>query len=125
MLSGHIGIVYFSLLALVESEFAKSMKGETLHNKHLKIASQYLYPAFMWSCPEEGLDGEVDCPHDRKYSGYMWDLLLFMQRARSFTFTIVASKNYTGGTCYGVDNCTGVIGLVNRGEVDIVLGKEL
>ena len=101
------------------------MKSETLHNKHLKIGSGYFPPSFAWSCPEEGFDWEVDCPHDRKYSGYMWDLLLFMQRARSFTFTIVASKNYTGGTCYGVDNCTGVIGLVNRGEVDIVLGKEL
>ena len=117
-------ILHLSLLALIESECVTSIKSETLYNKHLKIGSGYFPPSFRWSCPEKGFDHEADCPHDRKYSGYMWDLLLFMQRARSFTFTIVASKNYTGGTCYGVDNCTGVIGLVNRGEVDIVLGKE-
>ena len=123
MLPGFIGIFYLSLLTLIECELVISRGSETLHNKHLKVAVlPYGYPNILWSCPVGGLDWEVDCPHERRYSGYMWDILLFMQRARSFTFTIVASKNDTGGMCHGVNNCTGLIGLVNRGKVDIALG---
>ena len=76
----------------------------------------------MWACPEGGLDWEKDCPNNRKYSGMMWDMLMFMQKARNFTFTLLSEGDYAWGTCYATDNCTGMIGMVNRGEVDFALG---
>ena len=47
-----------------------------------------------------------------------------MQQAKNFTFTMVAEGNYEWGTCYGVNNCTGMVGMVTRKEVDFALGKK-
>ena len=100
----------------------KSMKHESLRNKHLKIAGGYWYPYVMWSCPEGGLDWKTDCPNNRKYSGIAWDMLMFMQKARNFTFTLLSDEDMVWGTCYTTDNCTGMIGMVNRREVDFAIG---
>lgn len=78
----------------------------------------------MWECPGYGLDWEEDCPLNRTaYDGVMWHLLLFMQKARNFTFTLVHEADSEWGSCYAIDNCTGMIGMVNRGEADFALGK--
>ena len=55
-------------------------------------------------------------------SGVMWELILFMQHARNFTFTITRPPNYDWGTCSGSSNCSGMIGLVNRKEADFAIG---
>ena len=66
------------------------------------------------------------CPGERiRHAGALWDLLQFMQQAKNFTFTMVAEGNYEWGTCYGVNNCTGMVGMVTRKEVDFALGKNL
>ena len=52
----------------------------------------------------------------------MWDLVLFMQKSRNFTFTMVSKAEYIWGECPEVDNCTGMLGMVNRREVDFALG---
>ena len=57
------------------------------------------------------------------YRGIMWDLLMFMKKARNFTFTMVSDADGYWGDCYAVNNCTGMIGMVNRKEVDFALGK--
>ena len=65
------------------------------------------------------------CPNgeDRMYAGILWELLMFMKQARNLTYTIVAIDDaYWGGTCYDSDNCTGMVGSVNRHEADIALG---
>ena len=56
------------------------------------------------------------------YSGVMWGLILFMQQARNFTFTIVRPPNEDWGTCIGSNNCSGMIGMVNRKEADFAIG---
>ena len=57
------------------------------------------------------------------YSGLLWDLLEYIQKARNCTFTVVIPSDGAYGKCYGSNNCTGMIGLVNRGEVDFAIGK--
>ena len=94
-----------------------------LENKHLVIEGQYWFPYLFWKCPDQRYDWWEDCPHNRTYDGVMWHLLLFMQRARNFTFTLVQqAEDYEWGTCFAINNCTGMIGVVNRGEVDLALG---
>ena len=101
-------------------------KQKTLENKHLIIEGQYWFPYFFWQCPgapDDGVDwGDEDCPGNRIYDGVMWHLILFMQRARHFTFTLVHLADYEWGSCFSINNCTGMIGVVNRGEADFAIG---
>ena len=93
------------------------------------IEGQYWPPYLIWECPGYGIDWLEDCPLNRmEYDGVMWHLLLFMQRARNFTFNLVHlrdERDYEWGSCFAVNNCTGMIGVVNRGEVDFALGCNL
>ena len=102
---------------------ASSVRQESMKNKHLVIEGEFWSPYLMWTCPGFGLDWEEDCPGERTYDGVMWHLILFMQRARNFTFTLVHDADYEWGLCYAKDNCTGMIGMVNRREVDFALGN--
>ena len=59
------------------------------------------------------------------YGGITWELLLIVQRTRNISFTILESIDRTWGNCHGKDNCTGMVGMVNRGEADLALGEKL
>ena len=60
---------------------------------------------------------------EESYQGIIWELLMIMKQARNISFTLVRSADgLWGGTCYWSDNCTGMIGMVNRKEVDLALG---
>ena len=100
---------------------AKMQSG--LRNKHLRIEGEYWRPFLMWECPGHGIYWEEDCPGERRYEGVMWDFLLFMQRGRNFTFTLVHEADYVWGECYEANNCTGMVGMVNRKEVDFAIGR--
>ena len=108
-------ILLFLALCLVKLVFSNAIngEGETLKNKHLTIQGEYWNPFLTYDIYENG--------RTANYRGIMWDLLLFMQRARNFTFTMVSEAEYIWGKCYDVDNCTGIIG--NRKEVDFALGN--
>ena len=115
-----ISIVWLLVLAascLCQPVVSNGTK-EGLRNKHLVIAGEYWSPFLMYDYDANwtAIEGT--------YSGVMWDLLLFMQKARNFTFTIVGAEqyDYEWGSCHEVDNCTGMIGMVNRKEVDFALG---
>ena len=57
------------------------------------------------------------------YGGIMWELLMIMKQAKNISFTLVGSSDgLWGGTCYSSNNCTGMIGMVNRKEVHMALG---
>ena len=100
-------------VALISAEsFDESNNG--LRNQHLTIEGELWPPFLTYDFDESG--------NPINYGGAMWDLLLFMQRARNFTFTLVSEADYDWGTCYAVDNCTGMIGMVNRKEVDFAIG---
>ena len=103
---------------------ALATRKESLRGKHLTVEGEYYEPFLMWECPGYGLEWEEDCPgQEMNYDGVMWHLLLFMQKARNFTFTLVHEAAAEWGSCHTIDNCTGMIGVVNRGEADFALGK--
>ena len=95
-----------------------------LTNKHLRVAVSYWKPFLMWDCPGgTNYEWEEDCPGNRTYDGVMWDFLLFMKRAKNVTFTLVHEPEYIWGYCSEVNNCSGMVGMVNKNEVDFGLGK--
>ena len=102
---------------VVSNSIAMEERGEGMRNKHLTIEGQYWDPFFFHDYDENGraIDGT--------YRGILYDLLLFMQKARNFTFTIVSKADYVWGECYGINNCSGMIGVVNRKEVDLAIGN--
>ena len=86
-----------------------------MRNKHLIIEGEYWRP-FLTYKTHNGSTVEGT------YEGIMWDLLMFMQKARNFTFTMVHEADWEWGECYAINNCTGMIGMVNRKEVDLAIG---
>ena len=102
-----------------------------LSGKNLTIVASPWKPFLMWKCPNDQdwtEDWETDCPNGdrRMYSGIMWELLIFMRQARNFSFSIISTGDHEwGGTCHNDNNCTGMIGSVNRGEADFALGKNM
>ena len=85
----------------------------SLSNKHLKIAIS-ANPPFLYIRKDK--NGIVS------YSGPFWDTIEYMKEARNLTLTPVVPQDRLIGNCYGSNNCTGIIGMVNRKEVDFALG---
>ena len=99
---------------------------------HMKVAASPWRPFLMWKCPHHTKwygwteEWEVDCPDkaDKMFSGPFWELLSFIGQARNCTFQVVKSiDSLWGGYCYSSNNCSGMIGMVNRREVDFALGE--
>ena len=110
-----------TILALCCGQFVFSEKvNEGLRNKHLTVVADEWSPYFTFDWYKND-DGEYEMSN---YRGIMWELLLFMQKARNFTFTMVSEAEWEWGECYAVNNCTGMIGMVNRKEVDLAIGKK-
>ena len=100
-------------------------KGYALENKHLKVAAERYAPFFVSYCPDgkEKLYG-AKCADSGKetYGGVLWEFLDFMKHRMNLTFTILEAPDHEWGTCNGENNCTGMIGMVNRREVDFAIG---
>ena len=110
-------VLLFLALFLEFSTAVKSGGGEGLRDKHLIIEGESWYPFLYYDYYEDGT------PAGTGYGGVMYDLLLYMQKARNFTFTMVSDADWEWGECHATDNCTGMIGMVNRKEVDLAIGK--
>ena len=85
----------------------------TLSNKNLVVAAEP-WPPFLYM--------KVDKNGREVYTGMIWDLMEFVKEARNCTYQIVRSTDGLWGNCHGNDNCTGMIGQVNRKEVDFAIG---
>ena len=109
-----------------------------LKNAHIKVAFGPWSPYIMWKCKNSASwtenaklgkgsvgDWGDDCPNneERIFSGMMWDLINFMAERENFTFSVVESQDVCGH-CASANNCSGMTGMVNRGEVDIAFGKQ-
>ena len=80
-------------------------------------------PFLQENCPYEKQATVCSSGEDRTYSGIMWDLLMFMKQAKNLSYTMMGiDDDFWAGTCYGNDNCTGMVGRVNRNEADLALG---
>ena len=96
--------------------FFSHCKGHELSNVHLRIAKSDWVPFFM---------SERDADGDWKLNGILGEFLYFMQQARNMTFTLIEEPNGVWGNCEDAKNCTGMIGMVNRREVDLAIGMLL
>ena len=84
-----------------------------MHNKHFKIGAVHRPPASVLTKDENG---------QHVVGGLTGKFLEYVKNARNCTFEIVIPGDRQWGTCYGKNNCTGMIGLVNRTEVDLAIG---
>ena len=60
-----------------------------------------------------------------EYGGVLYELLLFMQRARDFNFTVVRSPDgsWGDGGCASANESVGMMGMAARNEVDLAIGE--
>ena len=85
----------------------------TLSNRSLILAFEPWPPFLVETKDETGMS---------TYSGVVGDILEYIKEARNCTFTPVRSPDRLWGDCFGMNNCTGMLGQVNRREADIAIG---
>ena len=102
-------------LCLANSAYSIPEVNQGLRNKHLIIEGEYWYPFLYFDRDEDG--------KTINHKGIMWDLLLFMQKAKNFSFTFISEVDNMWGQCHSMNASTGMIGMVTRKEVDFALGK--
>ena len=87
------------------------MSQSSMTNKHLKVGA-HPWPPLLDIRKSEGGTTVI---------GPIGDYLRFIMDARNCTYEIVTPSDGKWGNCNGADNCTGVIGLVARLEVDFAI----
>ena len=120
-------VIYFFGMVAISSTWSNHVLAtghNSLMNKHLKVAAIRFKPFFMIYCSGEENQETNECPDksNKTYGGAMWDLLKFIQQARNVTLSILHPPIRNWGYCHGVNNCSGMIGMVNQREVDFALG---
>ena len=103
-----------SLLLMLAPASVLTSKQEKLTNKHLVIAAEPWPPYVVLT---EGVEGEL------RVEGLSWEYVKFWLYARNFTYTVIRSPDESFGWCSQPNNCTGIVGMVNRKEVDFALGR--
>ena len=98
-----------------------------LQNRHLKVAALRVPPFMEYFCNGKIMRSGDVCPNknDVAYGGALWELLKLVKQTRNTSFSILKPLRYNFGVCYGENNSTGMIGMVNRAEVDFALGSFL
>ena len=96
----------------------------SLLNKHLKVAAETWNPFIIFFCNGKEIQWNEKCPDKDKmtYGGAVWEIFKLVKLARNVTFTIVRPDKYRWGDCNSPTDCDGMIGMVNRGEVDLAIG---
>ena len=97
----------------------------SLQNKHLKVAAEPWSPFWISYCDGREMNYEMNECHDKgslTYGGVLWELLDLVKLQRNVTFSFLRPPFGAWGLCHGVKNCTGMIGMANRKEVDLALG---
>ena len=97
---------------IINANHVWAQKQEKMTNKHLVIAAGSWPPIIVKTKSEDG---------KHEIESILWDHVKFWIHARNFTYTIVRQDYW--GYCTEINNCTGMIGMVNRKEVDFALGK--
>ena len=86
-----------------------------LANRNLLVVAEEWSP--YWTIRENS-DGSFE------YGGVLYELLLFMQRARNFTFDVVRPPDgsWGDGGCTSPNETVGMMGMAARKEVDLAIG---
>ena len=106
--------IYFWIVLAAIYGHVLSAKQEKMTNKHLRITHEP-WPPFLVS--KENPDGSVTL------EGPVGECIMFWQKARNFTFTLVRPPDGLWGYCPEPNNCSGMIGQVDRKEVDFAIGR--
>ena len=122
-------VIYLLLSNLTEvltsANLDKHNRRDThLLNRHLKVAAVPWRPFIMFYCNEKEMGDAHDCTNNGNitYGGALWDFLNMVKLKRNVTFSVLSPPTPTWGYCHGKNNCSGMIGMVNRKEVDFALG---
>ena len=84
----------------------------SIHNRNLKVGIVPRPPVIAVSKDNNGQD---------VFGGMLGKMIDYFKLARNCTFQVVIPDDGLWGNC-NEENCTGMIGLVNRSEVDFALG---
>ena len=106
-------LIFWCLFVVSVGCLAISTTHMRMTNKHFKIAAIHRPPFLI----AKTLPGGQNI-----LSGQNGDAINFWQYARNFTYTLVKPKDGLYGACLGPDNCSGLIGMVQRKEVDFAIG---
>lgn len=109
-----MGLYLTAIILILAPACVLTSKQERLTNKHLVIATVDWSPYVVIT---QGDDGKI------QVEGICWEYVKFWLYARNFTYTVVRPYDGIAGYCSEPNNCTGVIGMVNRKEVDFALGN--
>ena len=91
-----------------------SMAQETMTNRHFKVAAIPTPPFLIIKTLSNG---------EKILSGQIGDAISFWHYARNFTYTLVKPEDGLYGNCARSNNCSGMIGMVKRNEVDFAIGS--
>ena len=106
---------YISLIAYLVYQVSASQQ-VSMFNKDLVVAAQPWPPVLVVDRHENGTE---------TYSGILWVLMEYIKEARNCTYKVIRSPDGQWGYCYGLNNCTGMLGQVNSNEVDFAIGLQL
>ena len=90
-----------------------SVTQEKMTNKHFTIAAIPRPPFLIIKSLPGG---------QKILSGQIGDAISFWHYARNFTYTLARPLDGLYGNCPRPNNCSGLIGMVNRNEVDFAIG---
>ena len=107
------------VLVLIGCSFYEGSSGEqiTMHNKHFKIGVVPRPPDMVVITKNKNGQDIV--------GGLMGKVLKYLEKARNCSFKVVIPDDGLWGNCFGRYNCTGMIGLVSRNEVDFAVGNKM
>ena len=119
--------IHFICILAIISNFGNEVTAlgqKPLLNKHLKVAAGVWRPYMIIYCNGKIIEESEECSDKGKmtYGGALWDLLEFIKLARNVTYSIMRPPTPQWGFCHSANNCSGLIGMVQRGEVDFALG---
>ena len=109
---GHSYIIFLMIGCTMGQ--APSIEQMSMHNKHFRVGAVPRPPVFEIS---KGKDGEDII------GGLLGQFLQYLKEARNCTLEVVIPDDGLWGNCYGKNNCSGMIGLVDRKEVDFAMGN--
>ena len=96
-----------------------SMPRKAMQNKHIKMAA-VPFPPYLAQYTDKN--------NKTRYTGLLWDMAHYIEKARNCTFEVMVPADQMWGNCAcptcptSQTNCSGMIGMVVRGEADFALG---
>ena len=112
--------LWLSVAAILSASHVAAQQGDAgqagFANRNLVIVAEEWSPYWTIRASPDG---------GKEYGGVLYELLLFIQRARNFNFTVVSSPDgsWGDGGCASAKESVGMMGMAARNEVDLAIGR--